>query len=233
MRGRSVVSLSWAYPTRAGSMAARSAAAGTGSHQMHGVDQQPEVGPPHVFERGERGRQVADGQAGHRFDECLDASSGGELRQRGELIETAREIGVEADHIYPGNAELCQDVEIRPERAHVGAGQHEEPVTERDAHAAIAHRGEQIVPEPGVVGQGKARVAERHQRHALQRRRNVMAAKVRGDADEFHWRKPEYAEHADAEPVHARSHVTRAGRPAGPIARPPEPFGWSARFVRT
>jgi hypothetical protein len=85
---------------------------------------------PHVFERGERGRHVADGQAGHRFDQCLDASLCGEFRQCGELVEAAAEVRVEADHIYPGSAQLGQGVEIRAERVYVAAGQHEEPVAE-------------------------------------------------------------------------------------------------------
>ena len=78
-------------------------------------------GRPTCSTSGQRGGQVADGQTGHRFDDRLDTALGGKLCQCGELVERAGKIGVEADHIYPGNAELGQHVEIRRERAHIGA----------------------------------------------------------------------------------------------------------------
>ena len=97
---------------------------------MHGVDEQPEVGSSDIFQGGHRGRQVADRQAGYRFDVRLDVALGTEFGQCGELVERAAELRIEADDVYPGNAELRQDVEIGAEVAHIGTRQHQEPVAE-------------------------------------------------------------------------------------------------------
>lgn len=122
---------------------------------MHGVDQQPEFASPNVIRGGQAGGEVADGQAGHRFHDGTDVAPGGMLGQRRELVKGARKVWIEAHHVDPRDAELGHHVEVGPQRAHVGAGAYEEPVAERDGYAAIVHRGEQILPEGGVVLQRK------------------------------------------------------------------------------
>src|SRR6185312_13399058 len=74
-------------------------------------------------------------------------------------------------------------------------------------------RGEQILPERGVVPQREGRVAERHQRHPLDGHRDVSAAKLRGQVHELDWGKTEYAEHTDREEV-GTPRGRHAGRPA-------------------
>ncbi|BBY72352.1 hypothetical protein MPRI_45390 [Mycobacterium paraintracellulare] len=143
---------------------------------MHGVDQQPEFASPNVFRGGQAGGEVTDGQSGHRFHDGTDAALGGKFGQRRELVEGARKVGVEAHHVDPRDAEFGHHVEVGPQRVHVGAGAHEESVAERDGYAAIVHRGEQILPERGVVLEGEGRVAEWHQRHALDGGRDAGAA---------------------------------------------------------
>ena len=60
-------------------------------------------GSPDVFQSGHRSGDVADGQAGHRLDDGSNITLGGEFCQRRELVESAAEIGVQADGVYPGN----------------------------------------------------------------------------------------------------------------------------------
>ena len=171
---------------------------------MHGVDQQSEIGPPDVFAGGQCGGQVADGQPGHRFDDGLDAALGGKFRQDRELVEGAAQIGIEAHDVDQRNTELGQCVEIRGELMRIGAGQHQEPVAERDVHAAVIHGGKHVAPECGVL-QRERRITQRRQWQSLHDRRNKSAAEISGEIDELHRRKAECAEKADSKLVHFRS----------------------------
>src|SRR3546814_9134913 len=68
---------------------------GPGTNEMHGVDQQTQLRPRDMMDRGERRRQIGDAHARTEFELCFEADRRGHFHACGELIETAAAIGVD------------------------------------------------------------------------------------------------------------------------------------------
>jgi hypothetical protein len=94
---------------------------GAGANEVHGVDEQPEVGIPEVLHGGERRSQV-----GYRprsdFDAGLDAERVGHCSDLCKLIERSTHFPVAARNIDATNLELTQNIEIGGIFAHIAIG---------------------------------------------------------------------------------------------------------------
>jgi hypothetical protein len=180
---------------------------------MHGVDQQCELWPADVCLGRERGGQAADGQAGYRLDDGMDAALRGEFRQESKLVEGAAKIWIEAHDIDPGDAHFGQRVEIFWPRIVLDAGPHQEAVTERYLYAAMTRGGQQVAPERGVVPQREWRIAEGQEFPSAHHGRHVATPQVRREFDEFDRRQAECIEKAETQLVHSDSGEKPRGAP--------------------
>jgi hypothetical protein len=172
---------------------------------VHGIDQQPEIGSAHVTDRGHGGRQVAQRQRLGELERGLQAALGRGGGERGELIETAAEIGIQGDHVGPSRAQFRHHVKAGEIIGHGGAGDDDEPFRQGDRHVPFLQRGRHPAAQAGVVEEGEVAVPVRVGgvvRPGARLHRDRVTAQVGRQVHEVHRRVPEHRLVLDAHVVH-------------------------------
>jgi hypothetical protein len=128
---------------------------------VHGVDQQPEIGPSHPTNRSHGGRQVGQRERLRELKRGLQAAVGRRFGERRELIEAAAEIGVHGDDVGPRRPEFPHHVETGKVVGQVHPGDHDEPFGQRDRHGPLLQRGGHLPSRAHVIDEGEVAVPER------------------------------------------------------------------------
>src|SRR5215211_643107 len=105
---------------------------------MHRVDEETELRPADVSDRGQRGGEVAYGEPRTELDGHHHLARPRHLGQRTELVEGPAEVGLQAHGVDPPDAELVHDVEVGRAVADVDFLAHDHSLAERDRARSVS-----------------------------------------------------------------------------------------------